>query len=90
MTIRNLSPLLHAKSIVLVGASQRKGAVGTLVLDNLLADGFEGKVYVVNPHPVARPGATWFATIDSLPETPELAIVMTRTAFHSNAPLALA
>ena len=77
MTIRNLSPLLHAKSIVLVGASERKGAVGTLVLDNLLADGFEGKVYVVNPHPVARQGATWFATIDSLPEAPELAIVMT-------------
>jgi len=77
MTIRNLPPLLHAKSIVLVGGSDRKGAVGALVLDNLLAGGFDGKIYVVNPRPIAREGAMWFATVDSLPEAPELAIIMT-------------
>lgn len=77
MTIRNLSPLLHTKNIVLVGGSDRKGAVGTLVLDNLLAGGFEGNVYVVNRRPVTRQGAMWFATIESMPEAPELAIIMT-------------
>lgn len=77
MTIRNLSPLLHAKSIVLIGGSEREGAVGTLVLDNLLAGGFEGKAYVVNPHPVTRQGATWCDAVASLPEAPELAIIMT-------------
>lgn len=77
MTIRDLSPLLNARSIVLVGGSDREGAVGTLVLDNLLAGSFDGKVHVVNPRPVARQGATWSATIDDLPEAPDLAIIMT-------------
>ncbi|WP_375196379.1 bifunctional acetate--CoA ligase family protein/GNAT family N-acetyltransferase [Sphingobium sp.] len=77
MTIRNLSPLLHAKSIVLIGGSQRKGAVGTLVLDNLLAGGFAGKIYVVNPHPVTKRGVAWCDAVTGLPEAPELAIIMT-------------
>ena len=77
MTIRNLPPLLHARSIVLVGGSDRRGAVGTLVLDNLLAGGFDGAIYVVNPRPVAREGVRWFATVNALPQTPELAIIMT-------------
>ncbi|AMK26263.1 bifunctional acetate--CoA ligase family protein/GNAT family N-acetyltransferase [Sphingobium sp. TKS] len=77
MTIRNLSPLLHARSIVLVGGSDREGTVGALVLDNLLAGGFDGEVYVVNPHPVARSGAIWFDAIADLPQAAELAIIMT-------------
>lgn len=77
MTIRNLSPLLHARTIALIGGSQEQGAVGTLVLDNLLAGGFEGSIHVVNPHPVSRPGTTWVASVADLPAAPELAIIMT-------------
>lgn len=77
MTIRNLSPLLHARSIALIGGSERPGAVGTLVLDNLLAGGFEGRLHVVNPHPVRRPGALWCESVGKLPEAPELAIIVT-------------
>ncbi len=77
MTIRNLTPLLHARTIALIGGSQKQGAVGTLVLDNLLAGGFDGTVYVVNPHPVTRQGATWVASVVELPAAPELAVIMT-------------
>ena len=77
MTIRNLSPLLHARTIALIGGSQEEGAIGTLVLDNLLAGGFEGSIHVVNPHPVTRQGATWVASLADLPATPELAVIMT-------------
>jgi len=77
MTIRNLSPLLHARTIALIGGSQEQGTVGALVLDNLLAGGFEGGIHVVNPHPVSRPGTTWVASIADLPAAPELAIIMT-------------
>ncbi|AMK17386.1 MULTISPECIES: bifunctional acetate--CoA ligase family protein/GNAT family N-acetyltransferase [Sphingobium] len=77
MTIRNLSPLLHARTIALIGGSQERGAVGMLVLDNLLAGGFDGTVYVVNPHPVRRQGMTWVASLTDLPEAPELAVIMT-------------
>lgn len=48
-----------------------------LVLDNLLAGGFDGTVYVVNPHPVRRQGMTWVASLTDLPEAPELAVIMT-------------
>lgn len=77
MTIRNLSPLLHARSIAVVGGSERPGAVGTLLLDNLLAGGFEGSIHVVNPHPVTRPGAHWCESVGKLPEAPDLAIIVT-------------
>ena len=77
MTIRNLSPLLHARTIALIGGSQEQGAVGTLVLDNLLAGGFEGSIHVVNPHPVTQQGTTWVASVADLPAAPELAIIMT-------------
>lgn len=77
MTIRNLSPLLHAESIVLVGGSQRAGAIGTILLENLLSGGFKGHIYVVNPHRVEREGAHWCATIVDLPLPPDLAIIMT-------------
>ena len=80
MTIRGLSPLLHARSIVLIGGSTREGALGTLVLDNLLSGGFDGEIHVVNPRPVVRQGASWCDSIASLPEAPELALIMTPAA----------
>lgn len=77
MTIHNLSPLLHARSIVLVGGSGQSGSVGSILLDNLLAGGFSGSIYVVNPHQLERQGVCWCESVDGLPKSPELAIIMT-------------
>lgn len=77
MTIRNLGPLLHPRSVALIGASAKAGSIGKIVLANLLDGGFEGTVHAVNPNPLSIDGATWVPTIEALPTAPDLAIVMT-------------
>lgn len=71
MTMRNLDPILHPASVAVVGA----GRVGTLVLEHLVAGGFEGQVHVVDPRGRAVPGRPTLARIAALPEVPDLAVV---------------
>jgi acetyltransferase len=49
MTTRNLDPAFRPHTIAVIGASEREGSVGTVVLRNVLAGGFAGAVYPVNP-----------------------------------------
>ncbi|MEP7183344.1 MAG: GNAT family N-acetyltransferase [Betaproteobacteria bacterium] len=50
MTIHHyLRPLLMPASIALVGASDRPGKIGRVVLENLFDGGFKGEIYPVNP-----------------------------------------
>ncbi|HEX2389796.1 MAG TPA: GNAT family N-acetyltransferase [Casimicrobiaceae bacterium] len=44
-----LWPLLRPRSVALVGASERPRSLGRTVYENLLAGGFQGDLYAVNP-----------------------------------------
>jgi len=77
MTIRNLDPLLHPKTLALIGGSARAGSIGRIVLENVIAGGFSGTLHAVNPKPVRMAGAVWIPSIEELPTPPDLAIVMT-------------
>ena len=50
MSVRNLHSLFAPKSIALIGASQRPGSVGHVLMKNLLGQGFAGPILPVNPH----------------------------------------
>ena len=45
----DLSPLLEARSVAIIGASQRPGSVGNQVIRQLLGGGFQGRIVPVNP-----------------------------------------
>jgi acetyltransferase len=77
MTIRNLDSLFRPRSVALIGASDRAGAIGAMVLRNLREAGFKGPVYPVNPKHAALQGLTAYPSIAALPETPDLAVVAT-------------
>ena len=49
MTIRNFQFLLQPRSVALIGASARPGSVGLITARNLLAGGFAGPIWLVNP-----------------------------------------
>ncbi|NTW27411.1 MAG: CoA-binding protein [Candidatus Moranbacteria bacterium] len=49
MKKNSLDNLFAPKSIAIVGASSKKGKVGTVLADNILKLGYRGKVYLVNP-----------------------------------------
>lgn len=76
----DLQALRRPSTVALIGASAEFGSVGQVVLDNVLAGGFAGTVYAVNPRPVDRPGVTWATSVDALPEAPDLAVLMTPPA----------
>ncbi|GAA1880344.1 bifunctional GNAT family N-acetyltransferase/acetate--CoA ligase family protein [Actinomadura bangladeshensis] len=75
--VASLEPLLRPRSVVVVGASRKRGTVGAELLHNIIAGGYEGAVYAVNPHCAAGElhGAPCAATLADLPEAPDLAVV---------------
>jgi acetyltransferase len=77
MSIRHLDALLYPSSVAVIGATDRPSSVGATVWRNLRAGGFAGPRYAVNPHRSSLDGEPVFASIQSLPQTPELAIVCT-------------
>ena len=77
MTIRNLGPAFVPQSVALIGASDRHGSVGRVVLANVMEGGFQGPVYPVNPKYREVLGLPCFSEVRDIPEVPDLAVIMT-------------
>jgi len=80
MTVRNLNHLFEPSSVALIGASERSGSVGNVVLGNLRNGGFRGDIALVNPKYKTVAGLPCFAGIEQLPSVPELAVIATPAA----------
>jgi len=72
-----LSPLFAPASVALVGASEREGSLGRTVLANLASAAFKGPLYAVNPEHREVLGRRCYADLRSLPQAPELAVIVT-------------
>lgn len=77
MSILNLDKIFKPQRIAVVGASNNPGSVGYTVLKNLVGSGFPGVVYPVNPRYEAVQGIHAYPDVQSLPRTPDLAIICT-------------
>jgi acetyltransferase len=75
MSTYRLDTLFSPRSIAVVGASPRTGSLGLTFLKNLIEGGFAGMLYPVNPHHTEIEGRPCYASIATLPETPDLVIV---------------
>lgn len=71
----DLPELFSPRSIAVLGASRRPGSVGSSIFQNILAAGFTGVVYPVNPSWPSVGGVRCYPSVDQLPETPDLAVV---------------
>jgi acetyltransferase len=77
MSVRNLESLFQPRSVAVIGASDRPGSVGAVVLSNLKAGGFAGSIWPVNlRHATVGGGPAW-PDGASLPATPDLAVICT-------------
>jgi hypothetical protein len=72
-----LQGALVPRSVALVGASSRSGALGTYVLGNLLAGGFKGQIHLVNPKYKELAGQVCYPRVADLPQAPDLVVVVT-------------
>jgi acetyltransferase len=80
MSVRNLDKLFAPGSVALIGATPRRGAVAAVVARNLRRAGFAGELMLVNPHHPTIDGLDVYPNVASLPQTPDLAVIVTPAA----------
>ncbi len=72
--------LLNPRSVAIIGGSSDKNKLNGRPQYFMQRDGFEGKIYPVNPKYDNINGLVCYPNIGSLPEVPDLAIVVVRAA----------
>ena len=70
-----ITRLLRPRSIAVVGASDKAGALGASLLGNLDRHGFEGPVYPINPNRETIGARACLRSIDDLPEGVDAAVL---------------
>lgn len=77
-----LEPLIHPRSVAIIGASRDSAKRGYRAIASLIADKYQGKIYPVNPKEKEILGFECYASVQDIPEAVDLAVVCTsaRTA----------
>jgi acetate---CoA ligase (ADP-forming) len=70
-----LRAMLEARSVALVGASQRQGTPGNRMVRQLRVGGFSGTVAAVNPKYDEVEGLACYPTLEEVPFVPELVVL---------------
>ena len=71
----HLAPMLTARSVAIVGASERPGSAGYTMVSELKIGGFTGPIYPINPGYEEVQGLRCYASLDHLPEAVDLVIL---------------
>lgn len=71
-----LDAFFEPRSVAIIGASRNPTKLGYAVLENLLQSGYAGNIYPVNPSAEAILDLEVYPDIASLPESPELAVIV--------------
>lgn len=72
----SLLPLFYPRSVAVIGASSRPGAIGNTIFRNLLHHGFAGAVYPVNPNAAVVNSVRAYDSLLDIPDPVDLAIVV--------------
>ncbi|WP_022947112.1 bifunctional acetate--CoA ligase family protein/GNAT family N-acetyltransferase [Methylohalobius crimeensis] len=72
-----LDHMFHPRSVAVFGASERPDSVGARVFANLLAGGFSGSVYPVNPKHEKVQGQRCYRDISQIGAAVDLAVIAT-------------
>jgi acetyltransferase len=76
-TSHYLRGALAPKSIAVVGATEKPNALGNHVFGNIVAGGFKGQVFAVNPKYAEVKGVKCYPTLAALPSAPDLVVIVT-------------
>jgi len=70
-----LDALLHPRSVAVIGASDDPLRIGGRPIAYMRSQSFAGRILPVNPGRATVQGLTAYASVDALPETPDVAII---------------
>ncbi len=73
-----LLPLFEPKSIAIIGASETQGSIGATLVRNVIDGGYKGKLFLVNPRHESVFGQKAYATVESVPQRLDLAVICTK------------
>jgi acyl-CoA synthetase (NDP forming) len=76
MMKHNLVPFFEPRSVAIIGASAVPGKPGHEVIRNILANGYPGKIYPVNPKGGKILGLDVLASISNLPADCDVAVII--------------
>ena len=80
--LKKFDGIFHPKSLALIGASTKVGTVGYDMLNNLLRDGYTGKIYPVNPKADEILGIKTYKSLAEVPaDQVDLAVLIVRPNF---------
>lgn len=72
-----MEPIFNPKTVALIGATEREGAVGTTLMKNLLLGQGSRNVYPINPGRESVMGVKCYPRVGNLPEPVDLAVIAT-------------
>jgi acetate---CoA ligase (ADP-forming) len=78
--VHGLDALLRPRSVAVIGASRERGTIGAEILHNLIARGFQGPVYPVNPKAGFVQSVSAYPSIEAVPGPVDLAVVVVPAA----------
>ena len=70
-----LHKIFEPQSVAVVGASGAELAVGALVLGNIIAGGFKGEIYPVNPNYESVQGLKCYPSIREIDHPVDLVVI---------------
>jgi len=76
-----LEKLFHPSSVAVIGASSNPGKLGHQVLANLIASGFGGALYPVNPKADEILGLEAYGSVTDIPGPVDLVVVVIPNKF---------
>jgi acetyltransferase len=71
-----LKSFFNPNSVAIVGASQKKGKVGSEILTSLIDDGYRGKIFPVNHKAETLNGLKCYPDLNSIGQVPDLVIIV--------------
>lgn len=83
--MKNLDKIFKPDSVAVIGASNSVGKVGYIIVNNIISDGFEGKIYPINPKSDEIQGLKAYKNIQDVPEKVDLAIISIPAPFVNQA-----
>ncbi len=80
-TVEELEPMFHPKSVAIIGASNKPGKIGNIVLKNMTESGYSGTTYPINPKADEILGHKTYKSITDVPGDIDLAVVCIPSKF---------
>ena len=72
----DFNSIFYPKSVAVVGVSSHWAKWGTIILHNIIAQGYRGKIYPVNPNLDSIFGLNAYPSVESIPDGVDLGIVV--------------